>query len=75
MKRVILLLALIGVLCHSVAQAQLKNSQVKYVVLITIDGLRLEMITEKEMPSPVLKELVGTGTLVERVISVAPAMT
>ncbi len=45
MKRVILLLALIGVLCHSVAQAQLKNSQVKYVVLITIDGLRLEMIT------------------------------
>lgn len=72
---VLLFFTVIGLLCHEMAQAQLKNGKAKYVVLITIDGLRLEMITDKEMPSPVLKELAASGTLVERVVSVAPAMT
>ena len=51
------------------------KSAVKYVVLITIDGLRLEMVQNPEMPSPVLKELASQGTLVEKVVSVAPAIT
>jgi hypothetical protein len=47
----------------------------KYAVLITIDGLRREMITDPQMPSPVLKELVEKGLFVKEVAPVAPAIT
>ena len=72
---ILLLFTVIGISCCSVTRAQSKSGKAKHVVMITIDGLRLEMITDKEMPSPALKELAAAGTLAERVVSVAPAMT
>lgn len=69
----ILITALISCLLNTFTiQADSMN---KRIILITIDGLRLDMITKENMPTPVLKEMAEQGTLVERVVSVAPAIT
>ena len=47
----------------------------RYVVLITIDGMRAEMIDDPLMPSPFLKMMSRDGLRVERVIGVPPAAT
>ena len=54
------------------AQAQ---ENVRYVILITIDGLRAEMIDDPQMPSPFLKMMSRNGLRVGRVIGVPPAAT
>ena len=53
------------------AQAQ----EPRYVILITIDGLRAEMIDDPLMPSPFLKMMSRDGLRVGRVIGVPPAAT
>lgn len=47
----------------------------KYVIMITIDGLRAEMIDDPQMPSPFLKMMSREGLRIGRVIGVPPAAT
>ncbi|MBQ7471231.1 MAG: alkaline phosphatase family protein [Prevotella sp.] len=47
----------------------------KYVIMITIDGLRAEMIDDPLMPSPFLKMMSREGLRIGRVIGVPPAGT
>ena len=47
----------------------------RYVILITIDGLRAEMIDDVEMPSPFLRMMSRDGLRVKRVIGVPPSGT
>lgn len=47
----------------------------RYVILITIDGLRAEMIDDLLMPSPFLKMMSRDGLRIGRVIGVPPAAT
>ena len=47
----------------------------KYVVLITIDGMRAEMVDDPLMPSPFLKMMSRDGLRIGRVIGVPPAAT
>lgn len=47
----------------------------QYVIMITIDGLRAEMIDDPLMPSPFLKMMSREGLRIGRVIGVPPAAT
>ncbi len=47
----------------------------KYVVLITVDGMRPEMVTDPAMPCPTIKQLAMDGLCVERMYPVGPAAT
>ena len=49
--------------------------QPRYVILITIDGLRAEMIDDPQMPSPFLRMMSREGLRIGRVIGVPPAAT
>ena len=49
--------------------------QPKYVILITIDGLRAQMVDDPLMPSPFLKMMSRDGLRVERVMGIPPAET
>ncbi len=60
----------LGISVH--AQSQEKA---RYVMLITIDGLRAEMIDDPLMPSPFLKMMNRDGLRIGRVIGVPPAAT
>ena len=51
------------------------QESVRYVILITIDGLRAEMIDDPQMPSPFLKMMSRDGLRVGRVIGIPPAAT
>ena len=51
------------------------QENVRYVILITIDGLRAEMIDDPQMPSPFLKMMSCNGLRVGRVIGIPPAAT
>ena len=51
------------------------QSSPHYVMLITIDGLRAEMIDDPLMPSPFLKMMSNEGLRIERVIGIPPAAT
>ena len=51
------------------------QENVRYVILITIDGLRAEMIDDPQMPSPFLKMMSRNGLRVGRVIGIPPAAT
>ena len=48
---------------------------VRYVILVTIDGLRAEMIDDPQMPSPFLKMMSRDGLRIGRVIGIPPAAT
>lgn len=50
-------------------------AQPHYVILITIDGLRAQMIDDPTMPSPFLKMMSRDGLRIHRVIGVPPAAT
>ena len=52
-----------------------KAQQPRYVILITIDGLRAEMIDDPLMPSPFMKMMSRDGLRIGRVIGVPPAAT
>ena len=47
----------------------------KYVVLITIDGMRAAMVEDPSMPSPTLKRMAKDGIFVRRMNCVAPSST
>ena len=68
-------LCVVGTMRQAEVHGQARQPKAKHVVMITIDGLRLEMIRDEAMPSPVLKEMAAEGVLAERVASVAPAIT
>ena len=71
----VIMLCALGMASNGAAQARANGPKAKRVVLITIDGFRIEMLRDKDMPSPVLKEMAAEGVLAERVVSVAPAIT
>lgn len=56
-------------------RAQQLASPTRTVILITIDGLRPDMITDPASPAPFLQEFVGQGLFVPRVIGIPPSMT
>lgn len=47
----------------------------KHVILITIDGMRSEMVTDSTMPSPNLKMMKRNGVFVKRIVGIAPSAT
>lgn len=51
------------------------TSSPRYVILITIDGLRSEMVDDPFMPSPFLKMMSRDGLRIGRVIGIPPAAT
>lgn len=53
-------------------QAQDKS---KYVILITIDGMRPDMITDPYSPAPFLKMMKNNGTFVKKVKGIGPTAT
>ena len=66
----ILLAIILGL--NAYAQSQ---ERPRYVILITIDGLRAEMIDDPLMPSPFLKMMSRDGLRIGRVIGIPPAAT
>ena len=66
----ILLAIILGL--NAYAQSQ---ERPRYVILITIDGLRAEMIDDPLMPSPFLKMMSREGLRIGRVIGIPPAAT
>ena len=56
------------------AQTQ-TNVTPKYVILITIDGMRAEMVDDPLMPSPFLKMMSRDGMRIGKVIGIPPAAT
>lgn len=67
---VVLLFSLVPYIC----QAQ-KQGEIGYVVLITIDGFRGDMVSNVEYPAPVLKSLLKRGLFFENITGVAPSST
>ena len=63
---------LLAMLTMSAAMA---SGQPRYVILITIDGLRAEMIDDPLMPSPFLKMMSRDGLRIARVEGIPPAAT
>ena len=47
----------------------------KHVILITIDGMRAEMVTDSTMPSPNLKRMKRDGMFVEHIKGITPTAT
>lgn len=69
MKKVfLLLLCLTGIAATAL-------SQVKHVILISIDGLHPDMYLDKGWPTPNLQQLMKTGTYADHMLSVFPAYT
>lgn len=56
------------------AQTQV-NVKPEYVILITIDGMRAEMVDDPLMPSPFLKMMSREGLRIARVEGIPPAAT
>ncbi len=74
MKLNLRLFAVVAVL-FSLAIRAVAQDAPRYVILITIDGLRAEMIDDPQMPSPFLKMMSREGLRIGRVIGVPPAAT
>ena len=65
---------LLAIILRLNAYAQ-SQERPRYVILITIDGLRAEMIDDPLMPSPFLKMMSRDGLRIGRVIGIPPAAT
>ena len=65
---------LLAIILRLNAYAQ-PQERAHYVILITIDGLRAEMIDDPLMPSPFLKMMSREGLRIGRVIGIPPAAT
>ena len=70
LKMAVMLLLLLSSAVNAHAQ-----EKVRYVILITIDGLRAEMIDDPQMPSPFLKMMSRDGLRIGHVIGIPPAAT
>lgn len=53
----------------------LATDRSKHVILITIDGMRSEMVTDSTMPSPNLKRMKRDGMFVEHIKGITPTAT
>ncbi len=73
MKQLTFFLAMAMALVTTAIAAPLE--QPKYVILITIDGLRGQMVDDPLMPSPFLKMMSRDGLRVQRVTGIPPAET
>jgi len=62
-------------LCANKGSAQSIEPVAKYVVLITVDGMRPEMVSDLTMPSPTIKQIANDGIFVERMFTIAPSST
>ena len=63
-------------LCFAVAATSLAAGRTsKHVILITIDGMRAEMVTDSTMPSPNLKRMKRDGLFVRRIKGITPTAT
>ncbi len=67
-------LVVFAMLTNIAAHSQI-NVTPRYVMLITIDGLRAEMIDDPLMPSPFLKMMSREGLRIKRVVGIPPAAT
>ncbi len=68
-------LLIILLFCAGAVPVQAQEPVAKYVVLITIDGMRPEMVSDPTMPSPTIKQIAADGIFVPRMTSVAPSST
>ena len=69
-------MALMAISATVSAHAQsLPTVKPRYVILITIDGMRAEMIDDPLMPSPFLKMMSRSGLRIGRVSGIPPAAT
>ncbi|MDO4496229.1 MAG: ectonucleotide pyrophosphatase/phosphodiesterase [Bacteroidales bacterium] len=66
-----------AILCSCFLCAALAAQRKHSVILVTIDGMRNEMVTSDHMPSPFMKQLVEErgAMFVDSVLTVAPSMT
>lgn len=67
------LLLLLGL--STTLQAQQSSSHGRSVILITIDGLRPDMISDPLQPTPFLKQMVREGQFVPHIQGIPPSMT
>ena len=74
MKYILRTILALAMLWGFTTRAEAQESP-RYVILITIDGLRAEMIDDPQMPSPFLKMMSREGLRIGRVIGVPPAAT
>lgn len=58
-----------------VSLSALSGEKAKHVILITIDGMRAEMVSDSIMPSPYLKMMKKEGIFVPRVKGIGPTAT
>ena len=70
-----LALALVAALLFAQTVFALPGAKPRYVILITIDGLRAEMVDDPLMPAPFLKMMSREGLRVAKVVGVPPAAT
>lgn len=66
---------LITLLCGSFIGTAAAADHSKHVILITIDGMRAEMVTDSTMPSPNLKRMMRDGMFVQRIKGITPTAT
>ncbi|WP_308755495.1 ectonucleotide pyrophosphatase/phosphodiesterase [uncultured Bacteroides sp.] len=62
-------------LCSCFIGSVVAADRSKHVILITIDGMRAEMVTDSTMPSPNLKRMKRNGMFVERIKGITPTAT
>lgn len=62
-------------LCSCFIGSVVAADRSKHVILITIDGMRAEMVTDSTMPSPNLKRMKRDGMFVERIKGITPTAT
>lgn len=62
-------------LCGCFIGSVMAADRSKHVILITIDGMRAEMVTDSTMPSPNLKRMKRDGMFVERIKGITPTAT
>ena len=65
----------IMLLCSYFIGSAMAADRSKHVILITIDGMRAEMVTDSTMPSPNLKRMKRDGMFVERIKGITPTAT
>lgn len=62
-------------LCSCFIGSVVAADRSKHVILITIDGMRAEMVTDSTMSSPNLKRMKRDGMFVERIKGITPTAT
>lgn len=61
--------------CCFIGSTAVAADRSKHVILITIDGMRAEMVTDSTMPSPNLQRMKRDGMFVKRIKGITPTAT